>query len=398
MSSQILSSANRQGTRPHLFLLPNGNPLRYFYPGDEKSTYRTFDTPYARRHSAKRKERSLRLEGWSSGSSQYLVFADFDTVPCGFASYDSLYSYLQHEFGRKSIVFRSNSNKCKVAFVVETPSDVELTWQASLDTLEWLLPEELFTALDRSDAALRKSYLTPESLKLINSRLTTLDPIPCVLDSLDLSHIDPLEGVTWLPGDILGGGERDLTCTTNANYRVFEGEIDQRFRYRGEVEETFIRFLLATVSLVTEQGFDISQTKLGHTLGISQQAAGKWIQKYIQGGKLQEIDCRYIRGKKAKTYKASGILHEALIALYSDEFKTMSPLPLNIAEGNWNQILKKVASHNFRNRPDKFLDWASGLEGIELKDRMKQAKRLSKWLQENRSKGDETHNHDDKFC
>jgi len=307
-----------------------------------------------------------------------------------------LHSYLEYEFGQKGVVFRSNSNKCKVAFVIEVPSKVELTRRAALDTLEWLLPEELYLALDVSDAALRKSYLTPGSIKLINSRLTTLDPIPCILDSLDLGYMDSLEGVHWLDGDVLIEGERDLTCTTISPYRLFEGEIDPAFEQRCEVEETFIRFLLATVSLITERGFDISQTKLGHNLGISQQAAGKWIKKYVREGKLQEIDCKYKPGEKAKTYKATGILREALVALYSDQLRESDPLPMSIPEGNWNQTLRKIASLNFRNRPEQFLDWVSGLAGIDQKDRMKQAKRLSKWLQENRSKGDEAGNHHDK--
>lgn len=128
---------------------------------------------------------------------------------------------------------------------------------------------------------------------------------------------------------------------------------------------------------LVRDGFAISQKALARTLGISQKLASLYLRRAQREGLIEIVDDRYIPDKKAKIYKAKGVLEGFL----KEKIRLRNRVkpPRRIEDGQWHQTLLKVAPA-FKHSPGRFISWVKSIPGHDKKDRIGQAKGIQKWL------------------
>jgi len=341
------------------------------------------------------------LYGWKSGSNQHLLFADFDELPSvpllpkpdasKRENWDRLAQRLEQQVQGRGIVFRSISGKCKVAFVVEAPDGVKMTKEIAASTLQKLLPDDLFETIDKSTSALSITFLNSDLVSLLSSKIHTLSPILINLDGIDLdssytsSFNDP--AYDYLDSESLSiRGREDLynhipneRGLSGYRYWIYQGEIPEELKasIKRGAETKIMKALLALPILL--KSFNISQTVMGQSVGVSQKTVSVKLARFISLGLLEVLNRATVPGKKAITYRASGVLREVLTAIVAAR-RQQQRLPEKIEEGHWNESLLSVGLRHFRGNGQSFLAWAKTVPGIERKDRLRQAERFAQWL------------------
>lgn len=392
MSSRSSGSSRADSAPNDLFVLPNGAAVPYRLPSDKGDPWRTWDLDYVRHWASDTKSGTVKICGWASKSNQsnqHLVIADFDRLlyeepTVGFSTADHwspLRSYLRMIYQGKGIVLTSFSGKCKVIFVVETPKGVSMNRQIALDTLQSILPDDLFEIIDKSTSALSLTILTPGIINILSKELPNISVIPCILDSIDLEKDNQdlfpnFDETKATPSNTSPPKECYISCIPTHKYKSYEGELGCLAEFEKGARGKILRVLCAMPRLRT--GFDISQIVMAKTVGVSQKTVHVNLQWFISKGLLKVTNGSYRAGKKAMTYQAAWLLLETLDAVY--RHRTKAILPTAIANGEWTRTLRWVALTFFRLKGRAYLTWALSIPGIERKDRLRQAKHWAKWL------------------
>lgn len=148
--------------------------------------------------------------------------------------------------------------------------------------------------------------------------------------------------------------------------------------------EKFIRMLLAQTNLVGKdpnidefigQGRNIlPQVTIAKFIGVDAKTLRKWIYELIENELLFDFDPDYKGGASAKYYKALGELKENIIKSYYESVGEVEdlPLPTKIEEGEWNDVLFRMA-FRFKsyNNPEEYYKWAKSVKGFSDKPERK---------------------------
>lgn len=125
-NQKVKGTLMQQQPKKHLFKLPDGSTLKYaphWQTGPQSNWFMSHDDHRVWEASRGPKNRQYRVNLWSSQTDLNIVAADIDKLPEGFASFDSLYDYLNAIFPKDhAIVARSASGNVKVFFLIETPA------------------------------------------------------------------------------------------------------------------------------------------------------------------------------------------------------------------------------------------------------------------------------------
>ena len=357
-------------------------------PWDKGIPWRSYDTFMANSFKSQTKTGNMRLHCWIHSGTLYPILADFDCLPEQFNSFDQFADYLSKIYKEKGITFRSHSKKVKVLFIAEVPKGLKMSYQIALDTLESIFfADDLFKYIDKSVSALSVTFLNPVIINTISKNLSTTKPVKATIDNIDLEKV--LQDESLNPdSDILDfeslairdTNSSSISCIPTSKYRYKVEELDPKLQLsENKIVKEILKILSATPQLIKQ--FDISQYILANTLGVSQKTISKALAKIQKLGLLEVSNSHFVPGKKAKSYQAKG----ALLLVLKDKFGTKNnkfkkPLPAAIKDGEWNDILSKIAVSNFRKDPEGFSSWANSLPDSNKKDRKLKIKKLTKWL------------------
>jgi hypothetical protein len=348
------------------FILPNGSLLKYAHGGVRGSQdcwYLSLDTAELRKPRTKKSLYKIGLR--NSGSDQFVVPADFDTLPEGYEPSEAGWASFRHQLSSllhgRAIVAPSASGKAKAFFVAQLPPGVALSDQAALSILQTELPADLFSIIDRSHASLRITYANPELVEVLSTGLSHLPPI----------SYHPKVGEY---GSVAAGH----------NFYEFKGDIrwpallalaEQR-----EEWSHFICILLRTWHLASDGGFALPQSKLAKQLNTSQGNVCRWLNKLVDLG-LLERGRSYTCGVQAKTYWAQGELKAAILELKAEHLQCSAgvagELPRAIKDGTWHAMVflaaRRLETLPLALRGAAFVEWYLTLPNWWAKDRPRKA-------------------------
>lgn len=365
----------------------SGEPLKYALLDNRNSgAFRTKLTPRFEESLQRLKKNQLPLFDLWSLQKLKLVAADFDQIPkwCerdtlnqldkgtrGKLTKEILWkefrSYLSHRYGRLGLVLPTPSGKAKILFVLLAPAPIQMTHTIALDTLQFLLEEGDFAAVDKKAAALNRLYVNREMLLAMQTGLEALPAHEPILDSLDQepgSH----PSARFVPWDLplLGVEERNAL-----------GGVIQH-----EAEWFIVRFMagMPTCALESIALPRILLSKLSSLRPegpFGQAAFSRAIKALMGRGLLVLVDDTYVPGKKAKLYRAEGVLHEVMarlskVAPEPRDHEVSSFLGEDIPDGQWTDVLWKATNY-FRDEAS-YLAWAYAKEGVERKNRKQKAR------------------------
>lgn len=111
---------------------------------------------------------------------------------------------------------------------------------------------------------------------------------------------------------------------------------------RSKWKPTALKLLICMHNLIQKRGFDVVQTAIARKCNTGQKEVSKFISQLKKLGLIKCIDHTYIKGKKAKTYKALGIL---VNLIKSHEMKTgdRKPSITKILPGQSNQQIFAIS-------------------------------------------------------
>lgn len=365
----------------------NKKPLKYALPDKcHPGTFRTRRTPRFERSLKKRDKTQLPLFDLWSVDGIKLVAADFDQIPewyeqdarnyrdedagCELTAnelWEDFRSYLSHRYGRLGLVLPTPSGKAKILFMARVPASIQMSHAIALDTLQHLLEEWDFAAVDKKPAALNRLYVNREMLAAMQSGLDALPAHEPILDGLD-QEPSSQPSARFVPWDLplLGVEER------NALGGVIQHEA-----------EWFIVRVMAGMPLRALESIALprillSQQSSHHPEGPFGQAAFSRAIKALAGrGLLVVVDDTYTPGKKAKLYRAEGVLREVMAQLSKATVKPYDPeaasfLGQDIPDGQWDEVLWKATNY-FRDEAS-YLAWACAKKGVERRNCKQKAK------------------------
>jgi len=341
----------------------NGVPLKYALPIPGQSGFwRTYLTGTLLGALKKPDKESLPcLELWSAVLK--LVVADFDSLPVvpGLAwDWETFRAYLSWRYGHLGLVVESPSGKAKIVFVVRIPDGASMTTDIALDTLDWLLDPEEREVIDRTPAALTQFLLREKAFSLLQERLNLLPVHPAILDSTE----EPEETTRW---------------------HLFEGEVPDMGL--NDLQEFLIRYILgssklALAKIALSQPYLVRQAEMKgfsfKSMVAGQKQVSRALEKFQEMGLLEVVNGKWFGGKRAKTYRAAGVLKdlaEEILANLPD--KEPHVPPASIAAGAWNRIL--LHESNYHLAQETYEQWFYSLDGCMDKDREAQMRKVWKW-------------------
>lgn len=367
-------------------LIFKGMPLKYAFQDNQKpGPFRTKFTPRFEESLKKQIKDQLPLFNLWSLNGFKLVAADYDEIPGWYQNdalnyldddagwvpteemlWEDFRSYLSHRYGKLGLVIPTPSGKAKILFMVLVPPSIRMSHAIALDTLQHLLEEWDFAAVDIKHAALSKCFVNEVMFAAKQSGLEALPVHEPILDSLNLEPISSqvARSTSWeLPS--LGAEERN----------ALSGVIQH------EVEWFIVRFMgsmpTASLECIALPRIFLSRQSSLHPKGpFGQAAISRAISALVDRGLLAVVDDRYAPGKKAKLYRAEGGLREAMARLNQATPKPRDPelasfLSQEIPDGHWDEVLWKATNY-FRDE-DSYLAWIRGKKGLELRGREKKA-------------------------
>lgn len=345
------------------FLLPNGSVLRYAFPEDKGNQCKWFRTFYSERLMIKRNNKiSLpKLGLWSSKSNQYLLAADFDNLPDGFANFANLRTYLKQNY-TSGIVTTTPSGKAKVFFVIEISNEIEMNLETAIATLELIFHldnYDLINYIDKSISAMSIAFLTPEMVQ--------------DLQKLKSLKIISVEGYS--------NHSNEETLKSEHIFKLYEGCMPKYFEdfTSSDSREIFLRKLIACYGLIKDKGFSLPIPKIAKECDVSAKTISLWIAELISIGCLNCINRKYIPGVRAKTYIAKNELKEFI--LYTTPKKERKKPPSVIRDGEWNQKLFDIAWY-YHDDEEGYFEHVKRISGWNKKDRQKQAGKTIARVQE----------------
>ncbi len=395
MSSQISFVALPPIDDTLLCQLPNGTCLRWCGPNkrtpftefrnekDDNSLQHYIDSANSKlRRASSEDERKERKRNFPKvhllpiTSNQKVITADFDNLPIGYTSFDTLYKNLCIRYPN-AVVARTVSCKVKMFFVINyyyrthALSSPKVTCDKALKFLDNFLNDAtLFAAIDRNYSAFLITFLSDdirEKLKLLRQ----LTPIDYPEDNL--VPVSKAE----LPDK-----------KTKHKFRFYDGNLDEplvtiinkwRSPKRAHVEKLF-RYLIACPRLATTNGYDLATTIVKKITKQSIKTAANWLRQLETNYCLLAcIDGTTIPGRKARTFIAKNALLEA-IKKYNPEAMNIVQLPTTFENGDWYSggmatILYIVGKSKHKSDIEiraEVTNWINSLDGVNAKPDRKQ--------------------------
>lgn len=364
----------------------NGKPLKYALPDTHKSgAFRTKRTPRFEKSLQKTIKEQLPLFDLWCIKDIKLVAADFDQIPEWFENdalnyldgdaeldpteemlWADFRSYLSHRYGRLGLVLSTPSGKAKILFLVLASASIPMSHAIALDTLQLLLEEWDFASVDTKPAALNRLYVNGEMLASMQSGLEVLPVHEPVLDSLDQEPIS---------GQISRCSLWDLPPLPAEEQSALGGVIHH------DVEWFIVRFMgsmpTASLECMALPQIFLSRQSSQHPEGpFGQATISRAVNALVNRGLLAVVDDRYAPGKKAKLYRAEGVLREAMVRLSLAAPKPPGPevasfLSQEIPDGHWDEVLWKAT--NFFRDETSYMAWVQGKKGVKLRGRARKA-------------------------
>jgi len=344
--------------------------------GNWDTWFRTLKTDRVLKHDPmardgeKAKRRCTRVGLWTARhghtrfaptSRQQLIIADFDNeLPPAFQAddWDSFYNYSKELINQNGLVIRSVSGKVKIIFVVELPKSgpLTITKAIALESLNKLLPIDLFDYIDKNDSAHNKCFVNPKIISMLIKHLPHLKVHQAALGE-----------------DVYLIQDKQLPKVKKEPLREYKDPIPKELLpfisgKRPQQKERFLRILLETQALIG-YGFDLACTKISKQLGVSNQCILDWISEAIALEWLFILDPTVKVGKKAKTYGADGDLLAALQSHPKATLLRKDPLPSLIPDGEWENYIIGSIRWRFLRDEEAFRDYFGSLPGATLKDR-----------------------------
>lgn len=384
---QLASPELSQKSNKLLFPICDGTGLVYALPRDKNKLFRSLSTEtiWDWTKTNRIKEQSARLHAWAARKNSRFVglFADFDTLPERFKSWEQLSRYLEWHLDGRAIVIPSFSGKVKAFFLVDI-NGRKMTQDLGICILEEELPPDLFNICDLTQGAMSISFLNAEPLEKLHRMSIFLKPITYLFNNeLPINEKSNFESKTLKKyrtvEDLYSGTNETGGDLSSGQFKreTIENLISKyQLTFKDGLVNKFIKFALATSGLIN--GFCIHQEMLGNTLGISRKRAGRLLKKLAKIG-IIEKKADYIKGYRAIEYRAKDGLLEALKCLYANR-RTPPTLPTKIADGEWNQTIKYYGLRYFNFRPFELIQWIKTIPGHKNKDRIKQAESMAKWI------------------
>jgi len=291
-----LKVQNLQSESHKSFVLPNGSPLYIKLPKDRGSQSAWWRTWTNQANKRTNKTFLPILGGLSSKTDMHMVFADFDFLPKGFDSWDSLAEYCESEVVG-ACVLRSYSKKVKLSMIIKWVGD-ELIPNTELlpHIVNDLLPEPLRDQFDKK--GMTTTYLTED----ISNRLHEFLVKPAFFTVREAAYSNIVS--------------ESVNNTEIVQYYINSNPLpDNEFVSNTagwKDREKFLRVLTAMHNLKT--GFALPQKSLAAFLGVSQATVSSWIKRLIELGWLKTTSHSYIVGIRAKNYTAHGSLLDMILA------------------------------------------------------------------------------------
>lgn len=378
----------------YAFSQPDGSPIGIRYPGRGRQPIYFFANsrfynfkPFANKHRDHSKctaRLELLTQQWKK---QFVVCVDIDHLPQSvfrrarilgseMVQYmnpheiikkgcESLSMELQNRMGNNGAVFLSVRNGYpKIIICIEYNEPVKEPSKTDIIALfSKLLPEYMAeSCIDFSRSGLYTTYIPWDQRDILAEQIRNLTPIKIE---------KTFDTITFK-----AEAETFTAPSTFTYIRAKEiPEALRKKRHRKSYRE-FLECLCAMPHLVRE-GFAISQKVLARTLGISQKLASIYLRRAQREGLIEIVDDRYIPDKRAKIYKAKGVLAAHLRKKIKSKAKVKPPT--KIQDGQWHQTYIQVA-RCFKHAPGRFMSWVKSVPGHDKKDRLEQARGVHKWL------------------
>lgn len=306
--------------------------------------------------------RFRRDEKKTKADYSFLV-ADFDVLPEGFDNFDNLIYYLKENFPN-AIVLKSPSDKAKIMFLVEQDWEPDVKekgprWYALCN----LLKEKRLFCFDPKVTASYKVYFNSEMLS------QWLDQKSRVKLMGKVSELARSGGWSFISSSMEKKKEQK-------RLRRYQGNIpNELFLIKSDNFEGFLRILIASPKL--NVGAHLPQESIAKELKISRQMVQRYIKLMKMHGHLKIINHNYIKGIKAKEYRAeSALLLELHENCYIDHLnieRLPPPEKFHIPDGQWNKKLFFLT--NYFSDEASYLSYVEHLQGIKnKKERIRQAK------------------------
>lgn len=376
------------------FSQPDGSPIGIRYPGRGKQPIFYFANerfynfkPFANKH----KEHSkctARLELLTQKyKKQFMVCADIDHLPQALFRRARLLGSqmvqymdpremikkgcipisreIQKRMGNNGAVFLSVRNGYpKIIICVEYEQPVKEPSKTDIIALfTKLFPEYMAeNCIDLERSGLYTTYIPWEERDALAEQIRNLTPIKIE---------KTCETITFK-------AEAETFVTPSKFTYIRAKEIPEALR-KQKLRRSYREFLecLCAMPHLVREGFAISQKVLARTLGISQKLASLYLRRARREGLIELVNDRYVPEKRAKSYRAKGVLAKFL--KMKIRMRRRAKPPKKIDDGQWHKTLLKVAG-SFKHAPGRFMGWVKSIPGHDKKDRMEQAKSLEKWL------------------
>lgn len=363
-------------------LILHGKPLKYRLPDQCNSKcFRTgFTFRFRKQLEVANKHQLPTFDLWSAGDIR-VIAADFDQFPRWYEIdslecledrtngmlWDDFRLYLSHRYGKLGLVLQTPSGKAKILFKVQVPASIRMTYAIALDTLQHLLDEQDFAALDTMPAALNRLFVNGGMVEAMRSGLEAFPIHAPILDSIEPEPSSRCSS-RFTPWRLLPTDAEELKPLEQV--------------LRNEAEWFLVRFLggapAAALQSIALPRVHLS-SQASHHLGrsIGQTAFSRAVRSMVGRGLLIVVDDHYAPGRKAKLYRVGGVLQETLTKLSPPMIPPRDPeiasfLNKDIPDGQWNAVLWRAT--NYFQDEDSFLAWAHSKKGIGLRNRDQKAK------------------------
>ena len=289
-----------------------------------------------------------------------VLFADFDTLPGRYSSWDELRETLRFDYelpgyGR---ILSTPSGKVKVMFII---SDKGIT---PLNALKKILkPEHHF--FDHTPVSMTRCYVTNPK------EFTHLSKLKVLFSDSPLNF-----KVSGREVNTLVSFSKD----TKIKYKFTQclPAFSSTFTHKKKDREEFLRVLIAMPPLAT-RGYDISTKYFGERLGVAWSTVADYLYDLQKLGFLKCTDRRYCPGRKARRYMATGELLKFLKQTYiKREAATLAvPETLKVSDGEWNSYVYWLRLQ-FGKDEEGFRDYVQRIPGVKNKDRRKKIEAANK--------------------
>lgn len=388
-SNQPLSGesfAEEQSRPRYAFHTADGSPLTFCYPRDRGK----------RRLRVQSLREDLIPKGQISGRSyihiklfsesylpklQHAIFLDIDKIPEAYAArfrcrstktrenqkWSQLASELRDRFADVGHVFRTRSGGIKVVFVVEVCFPQRRLQQHSVERFLRWIAHDLIDGADLSSTGLFTSFIIRPEIERFREALPRLTP-----QKIDQTGLRLLSSQEFF--DPVRIGDRTDRCFKSV--RTLPKEFENLHLTCNA--KKILRCLCALPELTRRKGYDLPQPILANSAGIDQSSVSRLLRQFQKKGWLKKVDSSFRPGVKAKTYRATGLLEFTILLL---EVKRGYTLPTEIADGEWNDGLKRACSYfTWKGNLDRFMEWFLTLPNCCKKDRPRKAANILRWF------------------